>query len=420
MKTREKISYVFLLILSVIISGVIIITNEKTYSASCSLSISGETLNVGDTKKITIKSSSNTSSADGYIKSSDPSCIQIVSVNSPIGKNTDSYFAVIDQAGDGLSSVGSVTVKALKADCSATLKITGVSMSDVNLASYSGLSFTSGTIKVRPVQTTTQAITQPQNNQPSNPQPSNNNNTNNSTPANKTGSGNNLLSSLKVAGCNLNEKFNAKYTNYSINVDSTIKSVDVKADTQDDKAKVNISGNNQLKSGINKITITVTAENGSKKTYTITVNKEKDPNEPEEEQQPQEDVKGEEVEQPENIEVDDKSNTFLKTIIVKNGELNKKFNKYEHVYYFDSKYSSLFIENAIPEIETNVVKINRVQNNTIISVENDLGDKSYYLIIEKDITKRIIFYIILAISIILNICAIAYIIIKNKSPKNKK
>lgn len=415
MKTREKLSYVIILVLSVIISGVIVITNEKTYSASCSLSISGETLNVGDTKKITIKSSSNTSSADGYIKSNDPSCIQVVNVNSSIGKNTDSYFATIDQAGDGLSSVGSVTIKALRPDCSTTLKITGVSMSDVDLASYSGLSFTSGTIKVKPVQTTTQAVTQPQNNQPSNPQPSNNNN---STPATKTGSGNNLLSSLKVAGCNLNEKFNAKNTNYSINVDSTIKSVDVKADTQDDKAKVNISGNNQLKSGINKITITVTAENGSKKTYTITVNKEKDPNEPEEEQQPQEDVKGEEVEQPENIEVDDKSNTFLKTIIVKNGELNKKFNKYEHVYYFDSKYSSLFIENALPEIETNVVRINRVQNNTIISVENDLGDKSYYLIIEKK--NHTILYIILTISIILNICLIAYIIIKNKSPKNKK
>lgn len=92
-------------------------------------------------------------------------------------------------------------------------------------------------------------------------------------------SSNNNLSSLKVNGGELSPKFNKNTTKYSVSVPYSVSDLNVNATPEDNKAKVSISGNKGLIAEETKdVTITVTAENGSKKTYTISVSRGKDPN----------------------------------------------------------------------------------------------------------------------------------------------
>ena len=84
-------------------------------------------------------------------------------------------------------------------------------------------------------------------------------------------SGDNNLSSLSVSNCSIN--FQAGNTNYNCNVDTSVTSVNVSATAAHAKASVSGTGNKTLNYGNNKISVTVKAENGSTKTYTINVNR---------------------------------------------------------------------------------------------------------------------------------------------------
>lgn len=61
---------------------------------------------------------------------------------------------------------------------------------------------------------------------------------------------------------------------YSITVSSKVSSLDLDIILSDDKASYEVSGNEKFKTGRNVVTITVTAEDGSTRVYTINVNKE--------------------------------------------------------------------------------------------------------------------------------------------------
>lgn len=88
-----------------------------------------------------------------------------------------------------------------------------------------------------------------------------------------TASGNNNLSSLSISPGTLSPGFSAGTTSYSASVSNATTSVAVSATAADGKARVAVWGNTGLSVGNNTITVQVTAENGSKKTYTITVNR---------------------------------------------------------------------------------------------------------------------------------------------------
>lgn len=83
---------------------------------------------------------------------------------------------------------------------------------------------------------------------------------------------NNYLSKLKIEGYEID--FNKDILEYSIKVASDIETLDITAVAEDSSARVNIYGNSNFKEGENKVTVVVTAEDGSERTYTITVNKE--------------------------------------------------------------------------------------------------------------------------------------------------
>lgn len=82
-------------------------------------------------------------------------------------------------------------------------------------------------------------------------------------------SSNNTLSSLSIEGYDIG--FNKDKTEYSIVVPNDVRTIKIGATCEDSKAKVNGIGDFNLVEGDNKVSITVTAENGEVRTYNINV-----------------------------------------------------------------------------------------------------------------------------------------------------
>lgn len=79
------------------------------------------------------------------------------------------------------------------------------------------------------------------------------------------------LSSLKVSAGTLSPAFSADKTSYKVNVGNDVTSCTLSLSTAHAKASYKVSGDSSLKVGENVRKITVTAENGKTKTYTITI-----------------------------------------------------------------------------------------------------------------------------------------------------
>ena len=69
--------------------------------------------------------------------------------------------------------------------------------------------------------------------------------------------------------------FNKDTLEYSITVDSDVDSLDLNIVLSDDSASYEVIGNEKFKTGKNVVSIVVTSEDGSERTYTINVNKKK-------------------------------------------------------------------------------------------------------------------------------------------------
>ena len=81
----------------------------------------------------------------------------------------------------------------------------------------------------------------------------------------------NTLRSLSVSGYKLSPNFKSSVTSYSIEVNYGVTSVSVNAVKNHAKASVSISGGRELSVGNNTIKIVVTAQDGTKRTYTVNV-----------------------------------------------------------------------------------------------------------------------------------------------------
>ena len=86
------------------------------------------------------------------------------------------------------------------------------------------------------------------------------------------GSRNNYLESIIVNGYDLNPIYNKTNDTYFITVSSGTTSIDVSATKETSSASLKISGNNNLKQGLNKVLLSVEAENGNIRYYRIYVN----------------------------------------------------------------------------------------------------------------------------------------------------
>lgn len=82
------------------------------------------------------------------------------------------------------------------------------------------------------------------------------------------------LKSLEIANYSINPTFDPEITDYTVSIDKDdIDKLEIKAEPNDTKSKVEISGNENLKAGDNIIKITVTAEDATTRIYTINATK---------------------------------------------------------------------------------------------------------------------------------------------------
>lgn len=87
------------------------------------------------------------------------------------------------------------------------------------------------------------------------------------------GSDNNYLSELSIEGYSLNKDFSKENSTYFVTVGNEVETLKLSAVVEDDTADLCIYGNENLKSGTNKILISITAENGNVRNYRIYVTK---------------------------------------------------------------------------------------------------------------------------------------------------
>ena len=86
-------------------------------------------------------------------------------------------------------------------------------------------------------------------------------------------SNNKALSSLTIDGYTLTPEFSSNITEYTLNVPEDVTSLEIEAVPEDDNAEVEITGNDGLLDGVNTVEIRVIAEDGTARTYTISVTK---------------------------------------------------------------------------------------------------------------------------------------------------
>ena len=86
-------------------------------------------------------------------------------------------------------------------------------------------------------------------------------------------SSNKALKELTVENYTLTPEFNPQTTKYSVDLTSGEEKLTIKAIPEDEKANVDITGNENFKVGNNIVKITVTAEDGTTRIYSITVSK---------------------------------------------------------------------------------------------------------------------------------------------------
>lgn len=89
---------------------------------------------------------------------------------------------------------------------------------------------------------------------------------------------NNNLASLTVSNASISPVFSANTTAYTASVPFTVSKLNVSAKAADGKATVTVHSPNLVPGGKTNVTVTVKAENGTTKTYTIAVQREQDPN----------------------------------------------------------------------------------------------------------------------------------------------
>lgn len=88
----------------------------------------------------------------------------------------------------------------------------------------------------------------------------------------------NTLKTLTVSNAKISPAFSSGTLNYTAEVPFEVSKLNISAQANDSKAKVAVNSPNLTPNGTTKATVTVTAENGSKKTYTISVKRAQDPN----------------------------------------------------------------------------------------------------------------------------------------------
>lgn len=175
------------------------------------------------------------------------------------------------------------------------------------------------------------------------------------------------LKSLAVEPGTLSPEFDPETTKYIMTVGTDVTKLNINAVVEDEKSKLDISGNEDLELGENIIKLVVTAEDETARTYTITVTKEE-----------QEQLK-------------------LNTLSIKGIDLNPNFSSdvYEYTANVDNDITKLDIE-AVCNIENATIEIlgnedlQEGENTVTIMLKSEDGKQNVtYQIIVKKAVKTI-------------------------------
>jgi len=211
--------------------------------------------------------------------------VTVTSDNLTVGNNATLSIAASDAAGkfsvvSSDSSVVSISNGSIWADNntqSVTLTANGVGTARITITaddvtSYSGDSVTGNkiitiTVKDKPI-----IVEEPQNNNSSNNNNNNNDYGDREVIKVKSKSSNNYLSSITIDNLSINPEFDKEILEYTIEAPANTEKINVSAQLEDSASSVTGTGEVTVTPGLNTIELEVTAENGSKKTYTLKVN----------------------------------------------------------------------------------------------------------------------------------------------------
>lgn len=234
----KKIKYLLLVCLTMI-AGMVTVN-----AAGFTVTRSAKSVNIGNTVSITV----NASGGAGweYCVSYNQEVFKLVSANSDTG-------GACVKTGSTLTGYASVTYKfqAIKSG-SSSFTVSGQMYNDSGEAIA-----TDGATTTVEVSSAEEAYKKVEENTT--------NNVNLSSNAN--------LRILEVVGYNLVPEFDKNKTEYTLDVDGSVDSVQVNAYREDTTSQITPIDIVNLTEGVNKVTVTVTAQKGNKKTYTILITK---------------------------------------------------------------------------------------------------------------------------------------------------
>ena len=215
------------------------------------------------------------------------------------------------------------------------------------------------------------------------------------------------LKELIVKEYEIQPKFDKNITDYSVNVGEEVLKLDITANANDEKAKVEIEGNNEFKVGENVVKIKVTAEDQTSKIYTIIVNQ--------------------------GTEKEEKEALKLTELKIKGIDFNNSFNPDIFTYKLNL---NVYVEKLQIEVKTNQenAKIEIIgnenfqvgKNNITILINSEDNNETVTYQIEVSVPDKVeeinqngdILLILIAVGIILAIVLVICLIIALK--KNKK
>lgn len=199
-----------------------------------------------------------------------------------------------------------------------------------------------------------------------------------STPATPTKSSNANLSNLGINPYDF-RGFKAANTSYSVSVPNNVSTISIYATAQHSAAKISGTGSKSLKVGKNTFNVVVTAEDGTKKTYTLYITRQSE----------------QAVEKPTEQEPKKSSEATLSTLSIEEGTITPEFNA-------NVKEYSLIVSDSINEVHVKTIATNpkatvKIEGGTelqlgenvvIIKVTAEDGtENSYTIKINKQNTK---------------------------------
>ena len=248
MKIQNKYKSIIIIFLIILICMI-----SKSYAASFSAKAANNTLNVGDTTTLTI--TANDCGGKFILSSSDKNVVSISESPKWVENTSTAVTLTAKKAGTATITVSAFDVS----DKSGNNAITGSQSVTITVKAPEEVKSSSTT-----------------NNTNTNSNTNINNNTgNNSSQSSyvapvQTKSSDATLKSVKVGGKTYS---NPGSTITASNVLANISSITISAETNNSKAKVTGTGTKDLVTGTNIFQLTVTAEDGSKKTYKVRVTK---------------------------------------------------------------------------------------------------------------------------------------------------